>query len=65
MADTKLPTKPRNPIARSPLMKKGGVHEKSKTTQRRGSKESVKGELEDWRNDVKFEESVKGNRKPK
>ena len=57
---TKNPAiKPRNAAARSPLMKKGGVHEKTKTSKRRASKESVKGDLEDWREDVKFERSVK------
>jgi hypothetical protein len=59
MTDKKTSTKPRNPAARSPLMKKGGVHEKTKTSKRRSSKESVKGDLEDWRDDVKFERSVK------
>ena len=59
MTDKKTSIKPRNPAARSPLMKKGGAHEKTKTSKRRSAKESVKGDLKDWRDDVKFERSVK------
>ena len=29
------PPKPRNPVARSPLLRKGGVHEKSRGAKRR------------------------------
>ncbi len=53
--------KPRNPVARSPLMKKGGVHEKSKTVVRRGKKAAMNKEVEDWRDDVEFERSLKSS----
>ena len=59
MTGKKATIKPRNTAACSPLMKKGGVHEKTKTSKRRASKESVKGDIEDWREDVEFERSVR------
>jgi hypothetical protein len=34
-AKTHLPPKPRNPVARSPLMRKGGAHGKSTAAKRR------------------------------
>ena len=34
-AKTHLPPKPRNPVARSPLMRKGGAHGKSMAAKRR------------------------------
>lgn len=49
---------PRNQVAQSPLMKKGGVHEKSATSKRRESKAIVEAELEDWREAVEFEREV-------
>ena len=63
MNANKKPLKPRNPVARSPLMRKGGVHEKTKTVERRATKGSVEAELENWRDDVAFEESVKPPKK--
>jgi hypothetical protein len=35
------PPAPRNPVARSPLLRKGGVHEKSTGAKRRASRMSV------------------------
>jgi hypothetical protein len=35
------PPKPRNPVARSPLLGKGGVHEKSKGARRREANMAV------------------------
>ena len=52
---------PRNPVARSPLMKKGGVHEKSKTAKRRQSRQTVNDQLEHWREEVEFERSLRSN----
>lgn len=40
--------KPRNPVARSPIMKKGGVHEKSRTSERQQEKDVVQHELDEW-----------------
>jgi len=36
--------KPRNPLHDNPLMRKGGVHEKSKKTKRRIEKQKLKNE---------------------
>jgi len=53
-----MPTKdrgtitPRNPVVRSPLMRKGGVHEKGKTAKRQQN---------DWREEVEFERSLRSN----
>jgi hypothetical protein len=33
--------KPRNPVARSPLLAKGGVHEKTRAAQRRRAKTAL------------------------
>ena len=52
---------PRNPVARSPLMKKGGVHEKSKTAKRRKNSQALKAQLEDWREELEFERSLRLN----
>jgi len=43
--------KPRNPVARSPLMKKGGVHEKSRSAERQREKDAVQSELDEWEED--------------
>lgn len=50
---------PRNPVARSPLLKKGGAHQSIKMTDRRNSRQAVKSQLDDWRNDLQFERSLK------
>ena len=50
---------PRNPVARSPLLKKGGAHQVTKTTDRRNTRQAVKSQLEDWRDDLAFERSLK------
>ncbi len=52
---------PRNPVARSPLLKKGGAHEPSKTNQRRNAKHALETQLEDWREELEFERSLKLN----
>ncbi len=50
---------PRNPVARSPLLKKGGAHEPSKTNERRNAKHALEMQLEDWREELEFERSLK------
>jgi len=50
---------PRNPVARSPLLHKGGVHQETKTNQRRNARQALEGQLEDWREDLEFERSLK------
>lgn len=62
MTDETPKTKaPRNPVARSPLMRKGGVHEKTATVKRRQVKTQIDAELEDWREAVEFEENLKSD----
>lgn len=62
-----MPTKPkgtlvpRNPVARSPLLRKGGAHEKSKTSQRRQQRAAIQTQLEDWREDLEFERSLRSD----
>ena len=43
--------KPRNPVARSPIMKKGGVHQKSRSSERRQKNEVIDDELQEWKED--------------
>jgi len=43
--------KPRNPVARSPLMRKGGVHEKSATAKRQQAREGLNRQLDDWQDE--------------
>lgn len=50
---------PRNPVARSPLLKKGGAHQVTKTVERRNNRQAVESQLEDWRDDLAFERSLK------
>ncbi len=52
---------PRNPVVRSPLMRKGGAHEKSKTAKRRQNSQALKSQLEDWREELEFERSLRSN----
>ena len=55
-------TAPRNPVARSPLLRKGGAHQGSKTAQRRIARRAMESLLDDWREDLEFERSLKANR---
>ena len=50
--------KPRNPVARSPLMRKGGVHEKSATAKRQQAREGLNRQLNDWQDDLAFEREM-------
>lgn len=43
---SKMARKPRNPVARSPLLRKGGVHRKSRSAERMRSKRELKDEAE-------------------
>jgi hypothetical protein len=44
-------SKPRNPVARSPLMKKGGPHEKSASAKRQRAKAELVRELREDRDE--------------
>jgi len=50
---------PRNPVARSPLLKRGGAHTQSKTSARRQVRQTIESQLEDWRDDLEFERSLR------
>ena len=47
--------RPRNPIALSPLLRKGGVHERSKTGVRAEAKQELQDELEFWQEELEEE----------
>lgn len=47
--------KPRNPVARSPLLRKGGVHEKNATAKRQHTRTKLNQQLYDWQDDLAFE----------
>ena len=46
-AKGRAPPKPRNPVARSPLMKKGGAHGKTTRAKRRAARVELKKQLLD------------------
>jgi hypothetical protein len=45
----------RNPVARSPLLKKGGVHSQSKTGQRVSKRLQTQSAIDDWLEDIEDE----------
>ena len=51
--------KRRNPVALSPLLRKGGVHEKSKTAIRRNNNLALTRTLDDWEEELAFEREIK------
>ena len=55
--------KPRNPVARSPLLKKGGAHGPNATSVRQSAQRILQAQIVDWREDVEFENSLKRNTK--
>jgi len=44
--------KKRNPIALNPLLRKGGVHKKAKSGQRRKAKNELKQSARQWRDEL-------------
>jgi hypothetical protein len=56
--------RPRNFIARSPLLRKGGAHQRSQSGKRREHKESVEQALMDWQEQSK-EDDIQREREPK
>lgn len=46
--------KVRNPVACSPLLRKGGAHVQSKSGQRQRDKSKVKQEINEWKNSKEF-----------
>ncbi len=53
-----LTIKPRNPVALSPLLRKGGVHCKSNSAIRQSRRVSLAQDLDDWRDELEFEREV-------
>ncbi|MEM7018695.1 MAG: hypothetical protein AAF512_15305 [Pseudomonadota bacterium] len=45
-----MPTRVRNSVARSALLRKGGVHEKSRSSKRMHDKKALKSEVKNLRN---------------
>ena len=52
----------RNPIARSPLLRKGGVHKKSKTGQRVRARLTTRDAMDEWQEENQ-EEQLNGEQK--
>jgi len=52
---------PRNTVAQSLLMRKGGVHEKSATAKRQQVRYALANELDDWREALEFERSLRSD----
>lgn len=50
--------KPRNPVARSLLLRKGGVHQKSATAKRQHVRTGLNRQLDDWEDDLAFEREM-------
>ena len=47
-----MPTrKIRNPLARAPILHKGGVHIKTKANQRNQARQAIKQAIKEWKNE--------------
>ena len=60
-------TKRRNPIARSPLLRKGGAHVKSKTGQRVRARLTTQNAIDEWQeelNDKREEQNIREQQLP-
>ncbi len=51
----------RNPVARSPLLKKGGAHEKSKTGQRVNNRLHTQSAIDEWLEQIE-DETIDNNK---
>jgi len=49
-----IATAPRNPYANHPMMRKGGVHQKSKSAERSQTRREVKQMARDWSSRILF-----------
>jgi len=54
----KKPMKPRNPFARAPIMKKGGIHQKSRSSEQRQEKDVIDDELQEWKEEEHGEDDL-------
>lgn len=59
MPGNRLNNRPRNPVARSPLLRRGGVHEKSNSAARQQQRATVNALLDDWRDELEFERELR------
>ena len=50
--------KRRNPVARSLLLRKGGVHEKTQSAKRQQQRIKDSQSLDDWREELEFEREM-------
>ena len=55
MKNTIKPIKPRNPVARSPLLRKGGVHKQSSSGIRQSQKAVLDQSIQNWREELQLE----------
>ena len=53
--------KRRNPIARSPLLRKGGAHVKSKTGQRVRARLTTQDAIDEWREETETQQKEQNN----
>lgn len=64
MASQRKPANaPRNPVARSAIMKKGGLHQSEKSNDR-CTPAQLKHQLDDWREELAFERSLRSKKGP-
>lgn len=55
MPDNKPPSKslkPRNPVVRSPLLRKGGAHQTSVSAKRQQSRDALRDAAQEWREEL-------------
>ncbi|RBP53183.1 hypothetical protein [Arenicella xantha] len=50
---------PRNPVARAPIMRKGGAHQNAKSPARASEERITRTASSNWRDDVSFEKTLK------
>ncbi|MEO0367500.1 MAG: hypothetical protein AAF197_01810 [Pseudomonadota bacterium] len=55
-------TVPRNPVARSPLLRRGGVHERSRSAIRQQNRQSLQDEASHWRDELDSESDDRSER---
>ena len=46
-----------NPVAQNPLLRKGGPHQKSRSAKRRGQRQALATELEEWREELEYDDN--------
>jgi hypothetical protein len=59
------PIRRRNPVARSPLLRKGGVHRRYRSSERRQQNAELRDLLEEWENGENTDNSSIKRRPPR